>query len=137
MLIRFDDGLAGEATRISGLLTSIHPALERVLGPRVTHPGIARDSVPIRRPHRHPRRQAEIDRDRSRKRTQNGAIAVVEIYAALESQTVVVPGSASTVTVLPKQADSLNYSPRTPASHPRSIDQEPRPAVNPREVGQP
>lgn len=41
VLIGFDNDLAGEATRISnrirGLLTGIHPALERVLGPRVTH----------------------------------------------------------------------------------------------------
>lgn len=38
MLIGFDDSLAGEAThhnRIRGLLTSIHPAMERVLGLRI------------------------------------------------------------------------------------------------------
>ena len=37
VLVGFDDGLAGEATRIShrirGLLTGIHPALDRVLWP--------------------------------------------------------------------------------------------------------
>lgn len=36
-----------------------------------------------------------------------GARLVAEIYAALESQTVVVPGSAAAETVLPKLADSL------------------------------
>lgn len=40
----FDDDLAGEATRISnrlrGLLTQIHPSLERVLGPRMQHPAV-------------------------------------------------------------------------------------------------
>jgi transposase len=40
VLIGFDDDLAAEATRIGnrirGLLTQIHPAAERVLGPRVT-----------------------------------------------------------------------------------------------------
>ncbi|GAA3183138.1 hypothetical protein GCM10020255_078240 [Rhodococcus baikonurensis] len=36
-----------------------------------------------------------------------GARPVVEISAALESQTVVVPGSAAAETVLPKLADSL------------------------------
>ena len=36
-----------------------------------------------------------------------GARLVTEIYAALESQTVVVPGSAAAETVLPKLADSL------------------------------
>src|SRR5690606_9906046 len=42
MLVGHDDDLAGEATRISnrlrGLLTQIHPSLERVLGPRIHHP---------------------------------------------------------------------------------------------------
>ncbi|HEU0086267.1 MAG TPA: IS110 family transposase, partial [Pseudonocardiaceae bacterium] len=44
VLVGFDDDLAGEATRISnrirGLLTGIHPALERVLGPKITHPAV-------------------------------------------------------------------------------------------------
>ncbi|GAA4264237.1 hypothetical protein GCM10022255_116010 [Dactylosporangium darangshiense] len=42
VLIGFDDDLAGEATRVSnrirGLLTQVHPALERVLGPKVARP---------------------------------------------------------------------------------------------------
>ena len=36
-----------------------------------------------------------------------GARLVAEIYATLEAQTVVVPGSAAAETVLPKLADSL------------------------------
>lgn len=43
MIDGFDGDLAGEATRISnrlrGLMTQIHPHLERVLGPRVQRPG--------------------------------------------------------------------------------------------------
>lgn len=39
-----DDDLAGEATRISnrlrGLMTRIHPHLERALGPRIQHPAV-------------------------------------------------------------------------------------------------
>ena len=39
MIAGFDDDLAGESTRIAnrlrGLLTQIHPSLERVLGPRI------------------------------------------------------------------------------------------------------
>ena len=42
MLCGFDDDLAAQVTqtsnRIRGLLTQIHPALERVLGPRLDHP---------------------------------------------------------------------------------------------------
>ncbi len=41
MLCGFDDDLAAQTTqasnRIRGLLTQIHPALERVLGPRLDH----------------------------------------------------------------------------------------------------
>jgi len=44
VLIGYDDDLAAEATRISnrirGLPTGLHPALERVLGPRVAHPAM-------------------------------------------------------------------------------------------------
>lgn len=43
MIVGFDD-LAGEVTRIKnrlrGLLTQIHPSLERVLGPRLDHPAV-------------------------------------------------------------------------------------------------
>src|SRR5436305_3498546 len=42
--VGFDDDLAGESTRVSnhirGLLTQIHPALERVLEPKVAHPAV-------------------------------------------------------------------------------------------------
>src|SRR5919205_3852843 len=44
VLIGFDDDQAVEANRISnridGLLTQIHPALERVLGPKIAHPAV-------------------------------------------------------------------------------------------------
>ena len=112
VLIGFDDDLAGEATRISnrirGLLTGIHPALERVLGPRVTHPAVLEILSRCGGP-------AGIRAAGKRKLTaiaaknapRMGARLVAEIYAALESQTVEVPGSAAAETVLPKLADSL------------------------------
>jgi hypothetical protein len=44
MIVGFDDDLAGKATRVAnrlhGLLTQIHPSLERVLGPRMQHPAV-------------------------------------------------------------------------------------------------
>lgn len=44
MLCGFDDDLAAQVTqtsnRIRGLLTQIHPALERVLGPHLDHPAV-------------------------------------------------------------------------------------------------
>ena len=112
VLIGFDDDLAGEATRVSnrirGLLTSIHPALERVLGPRVTHPAVLEILSRCGGP-------AGIRTAGKRKLTaianknapRMGARLVAEIYTALEAQTVVVPGSAAAETVLPKLAESL------------------------------
>lgn len=44
MLCGFDDDLAAQISqtrnRIRGLLTQIHPALERVLGPRLDDPAV-------------------------------------------------------------------------------------------------
>src|SRR5690625_5477660 len=44
VIVGYDDDLAGEVTRVSnrirGLLTQIHPALERVLGPKIQHPAV-------------------------------------------------------------------------------------------------
>lgn len=44
MIVGFDDDLAGEVTRVGnrlrGLLTQIHPHLERVIGPRIQHPAV-------------------------------------------------------------------------------------------------
>jgi len=112
VLIGFDDDLAGEATRVSnrirGLLTGIHPALERVLGPRVTHPAVleilSRCGGPAGIRTAGKRRLTAIA---AKNAPRMGARLVAEIYTALEAQTVVVPGSAAAETVLPKLADSL------------------------------
>lgn len=44
VIVGFDDDLTGEATRVAnrlhGLLSQIHPPLERVLGPRLQHPAV-------------------------------------------------------------------------------------------------
>ncbi len=58
VLVGFDDDLAGEATRIGnrirGMLTRIHPALERAVGPKISHPPVVEILVPLRRPGRDP-----------------------------------------------------------------------------------
>jgi transposase len=112
VLVGFDDDLAGEATRISnrirGLLTSIHPALERVLGPRVTHPAVLEILTRCGGP-------AGIRQAGKRKLTtlavkhapRMGARLATEILTALETQSVTVPGSKAAEIVLPKLADSL------------------------------
>ncbi|MGW4371916.1 IS110 family transposase [Nocardia takedensis] len=112
VLVGFDDDLAGEATRTSnsirGMLTSIHPALERVLGPRVAHPAVleilSRCGGPegIRAAGRR-----KLTTIATKHAPRMGTRLVEEILAALPAQTVVVPGSRSAESVLPKLADSL------------------------------
>lgn len=112
ILVGFDDDLAGEATRlgnrIRGLLTGIHPALERVLGPRITHAAVleilSRCGGPdgIRKTGR--RKLTTIT---TKHAPRMGAKLIENILAALDEQTVTVPGTAAADTVLPRLADSL------------------------------
>jgi len=112
VLVGYDDDLAGEVTRISnrirGLLTQIHPPLERVLGPKLQHPAVlellSRCGGPagIRKAGR--AKLAEIVKKRA---PRMGARLVEQIFTALDAQTVVVPGTTAAETVLPRLADSL------------------------------
>lgn len=112
VLVGYDDDLAAEATRLSnricGLLTGIHPALERALGHKITHRAVWRSCPsaagppacappgPTRSP-RSPRRTHPACTANSQPRSQ----------AALDEQTVTVPGTAAAETVLPQLAESL------------------------------
>lgn len=115
VLVGFDDDLSGEATRISnrirGLLTSIHPALERVIGPRITHPAVleilSRSGGPAGIHAAGKRKLTAMTAMTAKNAPRMGARLVVDIYSALEAQTVVVPGSAAVETVLPELANSL------------------------------
>jgi transposase len=112
VLVGFDDDLAGESTRISnrirGLLTQIHPPLERVLGPKVAHPAVlellSRCGGPagIRKAGR--AKLTELVKARA---PRMGPRLVEQALAALDEQTVVVPGTTAAETVLPRLADSL------------------------------
>ena len=112
MILGFDDDLAAESTRtinrLRGLLTSIHPGLERAIGPKLAHPAVlallARHGAPgqiqaagieqitteLREPA--PRMAARLDG---------------EIYAALAEQTVVVPGTDAAKIIIPGLAENL------------------------------
>jgi transposase len=112
MLIGYDDDLAGEATRISnrirGLLTQIHPALERVLGPKIAHPAVlellSRCGGPVGLRKAARRKLTSI----AVKNAPRMGIKLVEaILTALDEQTVTVPGSQAAELVLPRLADSL------------------------------
>ncbi|WAL49257.1 IS110 family transposase [Rhodococcus pyridinivorans] len=112
VLVGFDDDLAGEATRISnrirGLLTGIHPALERVLGPKIAHPAVleilSRCGGPVGIRKAGKRRLTTLA---TKHAPRMGTRLAEEILAALDAQTVTVPGSNAAEIVLPKLADSL------------------------------
>jgi hypothetical protein len=112
VLIGYDDHLAQESTRlinrIRGLLTHIHPALERAIGPKLD----GKAALELLSRHGGP---AGLRKAGRRKLTATaikiapraGAGLVEAIMAALDEQTVVVPGTAAAETVLPRLADGL------------------------------
>jgi len=112
MIVGFDDDLAGEATRISnrlrGLLTQIHPSLERVLGPRVQYPAVLTlldqfgSPAQIRKAGR--RRLVTLIRPKAPRMAER---LVEDIFTALDEQTVVVPGTDAAALIVPSLANSL------------------------------
>ena len=112
MLLGFDDDLAAEATRTSnrmrGLLTAIHPHLERVIGPRIRHPAVLglleHYGSPAAIHSAGPEELTEVLRPHAPRMA--GRLAA-DILAALEEQTVVVPGTNSAAIILPSLAASL------------------------------
>lgn len=112
MLVGYDDDLAGEATRTSnrirGLLTQVHPALERVLGPKIAHPAVlellSRCGGPTGLREAGCSKLVEITKARA---PRMGVRLVDRVLAALDEQTVVVPGTAAAELILPRLADSL------------------------------
>jgi transposase len=112
VLVGFDDDLAGEATRVAnrirGLLTQIHPALERVLGPKVQHKAVlellSRCGGPAGLRQAGRSKLVEIVRPKA---PRMGERLIEQIFTALGEQTVTVPGTAAAEKILPKLADSL------------------------------
>ncbi|MDT0305313.1 IS110 family RNA-guided transposase, partial [Streptomonospora wellingtoniae] len=112
VLVGFDQDLAAEATRTSnrirGLLTQFHPALERVLGPRLDHPAVTwlleRYGSPtaLRTAGR-----AELVEAIRPTAPRMAARLIDEVFTALDEQTVVVPGTATLDIVIPSLARSL------------------------------
>ncbi|WP_369383314.1 IS110 family transposase [Streptomyces sp. cg36] len=112
MIVGFDDDLAGESTRIAnrlrGLLTQIHPSLERVLGPRIQHPAVLRlldqfgSPAQIRKAGR--RRLVTLIRPKAPRMAER---LVEDIFTALDEQTVVVPGTDAAALIVPSLASSL------------------------------
>jgi len=107
-----DAFVIAEATRvrnrIRGLLTQIHPDLKRVLGPKANHPAVlellSRFGGPQRLRQAARRRLLTLARKLA---PRMGEQLVDDIVAALDTQTVTVPGSTAAEAVLPRLADSL------------------------------
>jgi len=105
MLCGFDDDLAKQVTqtsnRIRGLLTQIHPALERVVGPNLDHPGML--DLIVRYPS--PAQLASLSERQLANRLSKLAPRLskrwaAEIVRALSEQTVVVTGTQAVTIVL-------------------------------------
>lgn len=112
VLAGFDDDLAAQITatsnRLRGMLTQIHPALERALGPRVTHPAVT--DLLTRYPT--PAKLAAAGRGHVRARLKKHAPRLAEslaeeIFDALGQQSVVVAGTEAAATVIPILAGQL------------------------------
>ena len=112
MLCGFDDDLAAQITqvgnRVRGLLTQIHPALERAVGPRLDHPAIL--DLLQRWPSPAELRAAGEKRIAARMlklAPRKGREWAHEIAAALDEQTVVVTGTNAAALVVPRLAAQL------------------------------
>ena len=112
MLCGFDDDLAKQATatsnRIRGLLTQIHPALERVVGKHLDHPAMAELLIKYPTPDKLRKAgQARVATLLSRYAPRAGKGWAAAVFTALTEQTVVVAGTNAAGTVLPQLAAML------------------------------
>lgn len=112
MLCGFDEDLAGQITqtsnRIRGLLTQIHPALERVLGAHLDHPAM----LDLIERYPSPAQLASISEKQLANRLvklapRRGKGWAAEIVQALTQQSVVVLGTQAASIVLPRLAQQL------------------------------
>lgn len=112
VIVGFDDDLAAEVTRVTnrihGLLTQIHPALERAIGGKLHHKAVLellhRYGGPTGLRAAGKKRIANVVRPRA-PRSHHSIVEAV--MAALDAQSVTVPGTRAAELVLPQLADQL------------------------------
>lgn len=112
LLCSYDDDLVMQvnrtANRLRALLTRIHPALERVIGPRLSHPAVLELLLLYPSPGRlHSAGQEEIERRLLPRAPRIGSAIAAEIDLALTAQTVVVPGSTAVASIVLRLAEQL------------------------------
>jgi transposase len=112
MLTGYDNDLAGEVNRttnrLRGLLSQIHPTLERVVGPRLSYPYI----LALLERHGSPARLKKLGRARCEALlkahgSRKAHHLTGEIFDALAEQTVVVPGTEAAAVIVPGLAAQL------------------------------
>jgi hypothetical protein len=112
MLCGFDDDLVAQMIQTSnhlrGLLTQIHPALGRVIGPRIDHPAV----LDLLERYPSPERLAALTERQLAKRLlklapRMGNSLAAEIVQALSEQSVVVHGTKAARVVVPTLARQL------------------------------
>ena len=112
VIVGFDDDLAGEVTRVSnrirGLLTQIHPALERAIGGDIGHPAVlallAKFGGPTGLAAAGKRRLTTTAKPLAPRMHERLVQAIVK---ALTEQSVTVPGTRAAELVLPQLAAQL------------------------------
>ena len=112
MLCGFNDDLAKQATatsyRIRGLLTQIHPALERVIGPHLDHPAMVELLIKYPTPDKLRKAgQTLVTTLLSKYAPRAGNRWITDLFAALDEQTVAVSGTGAASIVLPQLAGML------------------------------
>ncbi|WP_073947617.1 IS110 family transposase, partial [Streptomyces kebangsaanensis] len=112
MLTGYDNDLAGEVNRatnrLRGLLSQIHPSLERVLGPRLAYPYVQA----LLQRHGSPARLRKLGRTRCEALlkahgSRKAHHLTTEIFDALAEQTLVVPGTEASALIVPGLAAQL------------------------------
>ena len=112
VIVRFDDDLAGEVNRVSnrirGLLTQIHPALERAVGGNIGHPAVlallSKFGGPTGLAAAGKRRLTSCAKPLAPRMHER---LIESILKALTQQTVVVPGTKAAELILPQLATQL------------------------------
>ncbi|MCU9951928.1 IS110 family transposase [Burkholderia sp. BKH01] len=112
MLCGFDDDLTAQVTQTSnsirGLLTQIHPALKRVLGPRLDHPAVLDLLERYPSPAAFAATSEKTLANRVTKLAPRmGKSLAAEIVQALNEQAVIVPGTQAATIVMPRLAQQL------------------------------
>lgn len=112
MLAGFDDDLhvsiVSATNRLRGLLTQIHPALERVVGPELDHAGTLDLLVRYPGPEQLRRAgQVRIQKAIAARSPRIAARLAEQVVDALSRQTVVVTGAAAATEVVPRLAAQL------------------------------